>query len=267
MRNTVVGVFDSRSRAEEAIEQLRYHGFDSENIDLSYSDNTGEMRDRAENTDKISRFFKHLFGDTDEANDYGTVAQRGAVVTVHAASGEDAERASSIMDQYGAMDAREQARRYRQPEYRENRENISGNIPENAPVEGRASIPVIEEQMEVGKREVEKDRVRIRSRVVERPVEEQLRLRSERVFVERTPADRAATEADMKTFREGVIEATEKEEIPVVKKEARVVEDVKLKKEVREREQTIRGSVRKQDVDVDKKKRDRETSSDADDTF
>jgi stress response protein YsnF len=65
---------------------------------------------------------------------------------------------------------------------------------------------------------------------LERPVREELRLREERVNVERRPADRPATAADMDRIREGAFEVTERAEQPVVNKEARVVEEVAIGK-------------------------------------
>ncbi|GEO04015.1 hypothetical protein AAE02nite_16790 [Adhaeribacter aerolatus] len=113
------------------------------------------------------------------------------------------------------------------------------------------SIPIIEENIQVGKREVETGGVRLRSRIVERPVEEHLRLREERVNVTRNPVDRPASDADLNTFREGTIELTERAEVPVVNKEARVVEEVSLNKEVEERDEVVRDTVRKTEVDVE----------------
>ena len=55
-------------------------------------------------------------------------------------------------------------------------------------------IPLTEEQLKVGKRDVSHGRVRVRSYVVEEPVEEQVNLRQEHVHVERRPVDRPATE-------------------------------------------------------------------------
>jgi uncharacterized protein (TIGR02271 family) len=112
-------------------------------------------------------------------------------------------------------------------------------------------IPIIEENLEVGKREVQRGGVRLRSRIVERPVEESLRLREESVRVERTPVDRAATSADLSNFKETEIEMTETAEVPVVSKESRVVEEVSLGKEVNERTETISDTVRSTEVDVD----------------
>jgi len=124
------------------------------------------------------------------------------------------------------------------------------------------SIPIIEENMEIGKREVETNEVKIRSRIFEKPVEEHLRLRSEYVNVERTPVNRVATPSDLENFKEGVIEMKETEEVPLIKKEAKVVEEVKIKKDSETKEKTIRGSVRRQDVDIEKNKKARETASD-----
>src|SRR5215207_6136302 len=82
-------------------------------------------------------------------------------------------------------------------------------------------IPVAEERLNVGKREVNQGRVRVRSYVVETPVQEQVNLRQEHVSVERRPADRAMTGKE-NLFQERTIEATEKAEQAVVSKQARV---------------------------------------------
>ncbi|RDC61954.1 DUF2382 domain-containing protein [Adhaeribacter pallidiroseus] len=113
------------------------------------------------------------------------------------------------------------------------------------------AIPIIEEELHLGKRVVETGGARLRSRVIEKPVEESINLREEHVHVERTPVNRPATEADLSNFQEGEIEITEHAEVPVVAKEARVVEEISLEKEVEEREETIRDTVRRTDVEID----------------
>lgn len=113
------------------------------------------------------------------------------------------------------------------------------------------SIPIIEEEVNVGKREVRRGGVRVRSRIIERPVEETLRLREERVRVERTPADREATDAELEGFQDETIEVHEYGEEPLVSKSSRVVEEVKVGKDVHEREETIREKARKTEVDVE----------------
>jgi uncharacterized protein (TIGR02271 family) len=110
------------------------------------------------------------------------------------------------------------------------------------------TIKVVRENLEVGKREVETGGIRLRSRIVETPVQETVNLRQENVNVERTPVDRTAGNAE---FREQHIEVLEHAEVPVVQKEARVVEEISLSKDVDEREETIRETVRQTEVDVD----------------
>jgi len=111
-------------------------------------------------------------------------------------------------------------------------------------------IPIVEEAVRVGKREVEHGRVRIRSYVVETPVSEQVTLRQEHVDVSRRPVDRPLTDAD-DAFRERTIEATEHTEEAVVSKEARVREEVVIRKDADERTETVQDTVRRTEVEVD----------------
>jgi len=113
------------------------------------------------------------------------------------------------------------------------------------------TIPVIEENLEVGKRTVQTGGAYIKSRIVEKPVEETVNLQEEHVRVERNPVDRPASSTDFDNFKEGVVQVEEHAEVPVVNKEARVVEEISVNKDVEERTQTVRDTVRKTEVDVE----------------
>jgi len=113
-------------------------------------------------------------------------------------------------------------------------------------------LDVVEEQLEVGKRAVEKGGVRVHRTVEERPVEEKVNLREEHVNVERRPVDRPVTAADQRAFTEGTIEVTETKEEPIVAKTARVVEEVIVNKDVDQRTETVRDNVRRSDVQVER---------------
>lgn len=126
-------------------------------------------------------------------------------------------------------------------------DNRTDNVRNN---EGK--VEVIEEDVEVGKREVETGGARVSSRVVERPVEERVNLREENVKVNRNPVDRPANSADLENYQEKTIEETETKEVPVVNKEARVVEEVSLEKDVNKKEEVIKDTVKETKVDVDK---------------
>ncbi len=129
--------------------------------------------------------------------------------------------------------------------------NTSGNV-----------IPIIEEELQVGKREVQGGGVRVQTHVTEKPVEEQVTLREEHVKVDRHPVDRAVTDSDLANFKEGEINVTTRAEEPVVAKQARVVEEVEIGKEVTERQETVRDTVRRTDVDVEETGTDTTRNSD-----
>jgi len=114
-----------------------------------------------------------------------------------------------------------------------------------------AVVPVVEEELHVGKRTVEKGGVRVETRVTETPVQEQVHLHEEHVKVERRPVNREATSADV-AFKEGTLELRETAEEAVVAKRARVVEEVLISQQGSDRTETVRDTVRKTDVDVQK---------------
>jgi stress response protein YsnF len=265
MTQTVIALFDKSSDAQNAAERLMNNGFSHDNIDISLNTvntqaattESGNYEDT--NESGVGRFFRSLFRDDNyEADKYTRVAERGnSVVTVYAATTEEAQRASDILDSSGAIDINEKATEYGYTSgssitNKETMDTRSGD-------ESSTSIPIVEENVQIGKREVETGGVRLRSRIIESPVEENIRLREEHVRVERTPADRKATESDLENFQEREIEVTEHAEVPVVNKEARVVEEVNLNRDVEERDETVKETVRKTQVDVEniegKKKR------------
>jgi len=116
--------------------------------------------------------------------------------------------------------------------------------------EGEAVLPVVEEELQIGKREVETGNVRVHTKIEERPVEEQVNLREEHVRVERRPVDRPVDATDTNLFRDQSFEMTETGEEAVVQKRARIVEEVVIGKQVQEHTETIRDTVRRQDVHV-----------------
>lgn len=147
MSQTVIGFFDDASEAQKAVQRLQSSGFNKNRIDVSNSGGTsatsgshgspsshdhvnpvsGSERDEnsvrrtaddrtvdreGRNTNKITDFFNNLFGgkdDDDDAKRYSHVGQRSSIVTVHAQSKDEAERAADILDECGAVDVDERA--------------------------------------------------------------------------------------------------------------------------------------------------------------
>lgn len=234
MKKTVIGVFDTKDHAKQAQEALKHATFT--NIDTQTFGENGRYDDRyASATDSVYSFFGNLFN-TDEktARGYAEVARRGTVVTVYTETMEEAKKAAAILDQYGAIDFDKRHTAYAGYEGKDLHDD---------------TLKVIKENIAIGKREVETGGATVRSRIIEKPVVEELRLREEHVVVTRTPVDRVATEADIAAST-GTISMKETAEEAVVAKEARVVEEISLGKEVSTRTEQISETVRETEVDV-----------------
>jgi len=254
LAKTIVGLFDNAGEARRAVVELVESGISREDIGITSRDYEGDyeggerLHDDDDGVgDKIGNFFSRLFGGDDEyAGQYTEAVGRGeTVVTVDAETDDIAGRAEAIMNRFGG-DVDEHGTTSREAAYTNTETRGAGQAES-----GEARIPVIEEELRVGKREVETGGVRIRTRVIERPVEEAVRLREERVNVERRAVNRPVSEADLNSFREGTFELRETSEEAVVDKRARVVEEVAVNKEVGERTETVRETVRKTDVDIE----------------
>lgn len=115
MVQTVIGIFDESSKAECAVHELMDNNFDREHIDISLPPDPAETR--GDGTDengvldsKIGRYFMNVFGDTQLAMKYATVAQRGTVIAVLTHNYGDAVKVAGILDACGALNVDEQFR-------------------------------------------------------------------------------------------------------------------------------------------------------------
>ncbi len=233
-RSTIVAVYASPSAAQAAANELKKNGFDSDDIDIG----SGESSERP-HEGGITGWFKRIFGQDRHEDEpyYENATRRGNVVLSVEARGDNLDRAADILNRHSPIDV--------------HREFVGS--PHEAPRKTGESgaVPVVNEELRVGKRSVLRGGVRIYTREVEEPVEEKLRLREEKVYVDRQPADRAATDADRRTDAEQVIEMKEYVDEPVVSKQARVTEEIRVGKDTTEREQTIRDTVRRTEVNVE----------------
>jgi len=259
-RTTVIGAFDDEAQAQRAVDELAAAGFDRSDVHVERGDSTAgqEVAAGSQEHTKGGGFFSWLFGDDDtyetHRNTYGEAVRRGSsVVVVDVQGDEEAERAASCLHDAGAFDVDERAQQWRSEGWTDRRQTVAADAGMREDVPGGTEervLDVVQEELQVGKRRLDMGGVRIVQRVSERPVREVVRLREERAVVDRRAVDRPATADDLGTFGEGTLEVRETREEPVVAKTARVVEEVRVGKEVREREETIEDSVRRKDVDV-----------------
>jgi uncharacterized protein (TIGR02271 family) len=196
----------------------------------------------------------------EEAEYYAEGVRRGGTLVTVTAADEMANQAASIMENYDPINVEERASQWQESGWTGFNANAAPYTDEEITRErdrygswddDDETLEVVEEELAVGKRTIDRGGVRVRSYVTERPVEESVRLREETVNVQRRPVDRPASEADLNAFEEGTIEVTAVAEEPVVSKRARVVEEVVIDKDVQERTETVHDTVRRKDVEVE----------------
>lgn len=203
--------------------------------------------------------------DEEDAGYFAEGVRRGGVLVVAHVNDEQAERVVTIMNTHSPADIHSRAEQWRTSGWngfteeaapltsetiRQERTAYTAPVARSADVADGTKLQVVEEEVQVGKRQVEKGGVRVHSYVTERPVQTDVNLREEHVSVERVPVNRAATAADFATGEES-FEVTEMAEEAVVSKQARVVEEVVVRKDVNEHTETINETVRRKDVDVE----------------
>lgn len=117
--------------------------------------------------------------------------------------------------------------------------------------EGEVRVPVVEEQLQVGKREVDLGEVEIRRRVVEEEQSVPVTLRREEVRVEQVGTPTRPLQAGEEAFQEGTIRVPVRGEEAVVAKEAVVTGEVVVEKEATTEQQQVSDTVRRTEVDFD----------------
>jgi uncharacterized protein (TIGR02271 family) len=292
MQHTLVAIFDNRSDAQSAMDELLASGFARTDVNVSSADGsapTGSTASASAVADgthdegigaSIKHFFSNLFGDEhdEHAHRYaGAVTGGRHVLTVTTQSEPEVERAADVVERFGPVDIDE---RHDQTGSAStlNTDTLAAGAASGSSLGASAAsgttqrtadmqrdmqrdtlrddergtvIPVVQEELQVGKREVQRGGVRVLSRVVSTPVNESVTLREEHVNVERRPVNQPISTADATAFKEQSIELRERAEEAVVQKSARVVEEVVVSKEATQRQETISDTVRHTEVEVE----------------
>lgn len=114
-------------------------------------------------------------------------------------------------------------------------------------------IPIVEEQLVIGKRAEMGRSINVRSRVVADRVAEDVTLHEERVTIEHNPINRelSSSEAEAMLIDGKTVTMTERNEEVVVGKKAVVTDEVVVRKEGHDRTEHVEETVRRTEVDVD----------------
>lgn len=227
MSTNVYGLFNDRTALQKLIPDLQQAGFPQSNITM------------IENDGQCGQFQTLGIPQQDAYCLSEGVRRGGVVVVANADTDAKADQAAAIMRRDGLAPMDQCIAQWKQSGWKGTNEK------------GEAVFPVVEEQLQIGKRQVDRGGVRVHTKIEEQPVQKDVNLRQEQVTVERRPVDRPATEADFAAAQQGNFEVKETAEEPVVQKQARVVEEVAVGKQVQEHTQRVEDTVRRTDVQVE----------------
>lgn len=252
---TVIAVYDSAANAEAAVAALKAAGAPDSVITMHAESASGSPV----TTQPEQGFWSRVFGS--EPDHTGSVYDRSikggsTVVTVQSPEG-DVPRVVEILESHHPVNMEERAASYGVAETTTTTAQPLAT-PAVPPV-GTAhttgadggAIQLSEESLVVGTRVVNRGGTRVRRFVVEKPVEQTVTLHEEKVLVERRSVTDGRPATDTAAFTDKTIEMTETAEEAVVGKTARVVEEVAIRKEAVEHTETIRDTVRKEEVEIE----------------
>jgi uncharacterized protein (TIGR02271 family) len=248
---TIVAVYDTAAHADAAIRDLEAAHVPSNAI--SRHAKGGAMSGMTADTAAPARepgFWASLFGgESSDAAVYDRSLQSGSTVVTVKTPEQHVTRVHEILDRHNPVDLDERAASYGTAQTTTATATASAR-PVGTETDG-GTIQLAAETLSVGKRAVNRGTTRVRRYVVETPAEEQVSLRSEKVTLDRRPVTdgRPVTAAD---FGDKTIEMQETSEEAVVGKTARVVEEISLRKEGVDRVETVRDTVRRQEVEIEK---------------
>src|SRR5215467_5104050 len=246
----VVSVYDTADKAKSALNVLKSSGIDTSDVSILDRNTLGTGIDH-----QHVGLWRRLFGENvweHEAAVYGDTLRKGGAVLAVRGPKDRVAKIMAILDAHDPVDVHEHA------------EQIGADVPVQAKAlvttpsdaartgaDKEEVLRLAEEQMNVGKRLFETGTTRIRRFVTERPVEAQVNLHEEHAKVVRRAITDPNYIADI-DWSDREYSVTETAEEPVISKTARVVEEVALGREGSERTETVRDTVRRQQVEVEK---------------
>lgn len=266
MSSTITAMFDSRSDAEAAKARLQSANVDAEHVHVHDKSSHGyrEQGYSSHEDRGVWDSIKNAFLPDEDRHTYEEGLRRGGVLLTADVDDDRVDEAVRVLEDAGSIDIDDRSSEWRSSgwDYSAPTTGTGAGMAAGLGALGSADhaggsereevIPVVEEQLVVGKRDVNRGGVRVRSYVTEMPVHEQIRLRNERVNVERRTVDQPLSAADGDAFRERSIDMTATGEEAVVGKNARVVEEVVVSKTAEEHVENIDDTVRRTDVEVDR---------------
>jgi uncharacterized protein (TIGR02271 family) len=244
----VVAVYDTAAHAEAAVRTLKSAGYSANDISVRQNRDdtpTVELREPG--------FWQRLFGrdiGLHEAAGYGDTVMKGGVVVSVRVPESEVPKVIEVLDTYQPVDVPDRARTYGSSAAAAPKVVVPP--PTSADVrKDEEVVRLAEEQLNVGKRQVDAGITRVRRFSVEKPVETNVTLHEEHAEVIRRSISDAGYLNDI-DWCEETIEVTETAERPLVNKTVRVTEEVVIRRRSSDHIETVRDTVRRQQLEVEK---------------
>ncbi|HEX8421500.1 MAG TPA: DUF2382 domain-containing protein [Sphingomonas sp.] len=274
MSSTITALFDTRAEAEAAKERLKSARVDADHIHIHDKSSTG-YKETGYSTHEDRGFWdsiKNAFVPDEDRHTYEEGVRRGGALLTADVDDDCVDEAVRVLEDAGTIDIDDRSSQWRSSGWDYPTAGAAtgaasafggfGKTDRDLDTDSRGAfgttgdreevIPIVEETLVVGKRDVSRGGVRVRSYVTETPVSEQIRLRSERIDVDRRTVDQPLSAVDGDAFRERSIDMTATSEEAVIGKDARVVEEVVVSKHASENVETVSDTVRRTDVEIDR---------------
>jgi uncharacterized protein (TIGR02271 family) len=249
---TIAAVYDTAAHADAAVRDLKAANVPSAAISI-HAQGAGSDTTTTAAPAHEPGFWASLFGgESSDTTAYARSVESGSTVVTVKAPEQYLAQVGEILERHDPIDFDERAASYGTTQTTKTTATAAPAMPPKAATAANGdTIQLAEEQLTVGKRAVNRGTTRVRRYVVETPIQEQVSLRSETVTVDRRPVSdgRSVTAAE---FTDKVIEMTETGEEAVVGKTARIVEEVSVRKESADRTETVRDTVRREEVEIKK---------------
>ena len=260
MTQTITALFDTRADADAAKARLTQSNVDAGHISIHDKTSSG-FKDGGYSTTHepgIWGSIKNAFLPDEDRHTYEEGVRRGGFLLTADVDDTNVDAAVKVLEEADTVDIDDRSQQWRSSGWDYDASalgatagyGLTGGTARDADAGDEEVIPIVEESLVVGKRDVDRGGARVRSYVTEVPVHEQVRLRDEKINVDRRPVDRPLTDAD-DAFRERSIDVTATGEEAVIGKTARVVEEGVVSKTAGERVEEIADTVRRTDVEID----------------
>jgi len=265
MTTTIVGLFDHLTDAHAVVQAVHAHGLASDAVHVV-------VRDVYGGTDADLHDLLVTAGATPRtAQGYVAEVARGGALVIARADPDAVPDVVDIMQRHNLVDINRRLKRAPKPTdvqatssskrarpTRRTRTTRAGDTrgratvyPATTTTQEEIAVPIVEEELRIGTRQVDSGGVRVATHVTEIPVQEQVTVRTEQVTVERRAVDRVVGNGDIPSLRDGTIEVRGTTEEVIVDKQTRIVEEIVIRKDVEEHTETVTDTVRRTDAQVE----------------